>query len=196
MQLALKTAEWLQVAGAAISLVAALASWAAVAQARKIWRSRLLPELHAQEVSILGRNHGDPNRTRFAVHNSGGALAIAAGFGFVSNGIYVRGLFSDGFVRPGETFHVTTEIEPGESDAQGVIFCRDADKTLYAWSLRHEAKLWKKRRLRFWRRIPSDWTEIFAEFYSDVDIRVLTEEQHPGVAREGAGGGGGAVIAF
>lgn len=171
------TPEWAQVLSAVFAALAALAAWASVRQGQRIWRSSLLPELHAQGLFVRDNPFGP--RMAYVVHNAGGGLAKGALFLFAEGNAYVAGAVGDGFIRPDESCRIETDMQrakDGQVSAVGVVSCRDTNEISWAWDTRgnrRQLQRWKAR----WRppKEPLSMREIFERFYPDVDLDALTE---------------------
>jgi hypothetical protein len=173
---------WAPVASAVIAALAALASWRSVCQARAIWRTGLLPDLHGSVVP-------GPHRWGIVVENTGGGLARVAAYALVADNQFDDGLLAkSGFVRPGEGVTVTTAIPvSGSTDVASIeaaLFCEDTTGLLHVWSLDHEHHifrpngLFRRARLRLtrWRSPRGSRRAMLRALYTDPARRADIEE--------------------
>jgi hypothetical protein len=79
----------------------------------------------------------------------------------------------DGFLRPGEGVYVASPMRSRTREATVVMYCRDQDMVLRAWSAQGGRKVYRSRILRR-RSYPAN-DEIFNDFYPDMDFGQITE---------------------
>lgn len=152
--------EWAAVGSAVAAALAAAASWRSVA----LVRAGVLPDLHG--VALANQQTGNIDIT---IRNTGGGIAKAVHVMAVIGGDGIVGPISDGFLRPGEGFHITTPIPQGVPDVAVVLFCRDANEVLRAWSAHGGRKVYRSTILR--RKRYPDNDVIFNDLYPNVDLR-------------------------
>src|ERR1700709_537808 len=165
MPLAVTVTTWLQVAGTLIAAAAALASWAAVVQARKAAEDARQAEHDAALplllilTSIVKLAAGHSSLT-VAVYNASGGIAQDVSILVVGENAYARGV--EGFLRPGETISYSTDVE-ATTESRAGVYGRTADRREFVWNpnaLRRELASADSPR-------PS-WEMIFAAFYDDA----------------------------
>ena len=173
------TAGWLvdaaPVASAVFAAVAATASFLSVRQARRIWEAERRPQLHAQALTFPPPSQ----EVALVIHNGGGKLAKGTGFAVVRAKNYSFGYVLDGFMRPGETAYVTTDLSAGPVDPVAVMFCRDSNENTYAWNLAGD--LWEIPR-RDWlgrkrTHVLTD-KDFLRHFYPEIDAHDLFAKGH------------------
>lgn len=103
---------WLQVIGTLIAALAALASWAAVVQSRRLIDDSRLPALHI-EVSRLSGAGAVDGTAAVAILNAG-ALATRVGFILVTPLGFAQASLPGGFLRPEESASFGTDMQIGE----------------------------------------------------------------------------------
>src|SRR6266511_3818800 len=169
MVIAVSFPTWLQATTTFAAAVAAVASWIAVLQSRRVLKDSRLPLLHA-DASVIGRVAGQTGPTTMAmtIINGGGGLAKGVGFVLVAGGHYGAGRV--GFLFPGQTAYFGIQI-PGSTDARAVIYCRDQDEGSYGWTLAGEKHRFRRTR----RKSFHTDTEIFNHFYPETDFDTLSE---------------------
>ena len=164
---------WQQVAliaGPAIAAIAALASWASVWQARKLGREATAPHLQVQKV-VQSYN----GTIGAVITNAGGGAARGVGIYLTYPPYFVAGPIGHGFLYPGETRVVWTQIPntdpPEETDV--MVLCRDRDGFPHYWTADERHKVFKN-----WHRGPKynkDPYGIFRDFHPAVDLNTLTQ---------------------
>lgn len=172
--MAIGSAGWLEIVASACTALAALASWAAVWQARQMWRAGLLPHLQVQSLSRpLAFNGGA--RLTLEIHNVGGAAARTAHFVAFNDAQRCYGLVPPaGFMKPGGHARIITGLE-APSDRiwtqNGVLFCLDAEGVAHVWSFNGEHRILRSN----WRRKlkTTSIEKAVAAFYPDVDLLTL-----------------------
>lgn len=167
--------EWAPVASAGIAAMAAVASWQAVIQAGRTWKTGLLPEL-LPTVAIVG------SEVSISVDNAGGGPARFASYAMVVGSEFAEGsLSATGYVRAGEGTVVPTGIRVplgGLGGVQGAVFCEDRLGQQHAWSFDgahevYDAHPSRVRRFVRWaaRRSRRNRRAVVASLYSDPTIR-------------------------
>ena len=169
MLIALSAPEWTAVAALA-SALAASASWAAVWQARTIWRSSLLPHLQGQV------NYESDGRLLISVHNAGGGLAVGSMVVCVAGGTQLTTALGTGFLRSDERMVIRTNMfiptsdDPDDDGVKLGLFCRDIDQRSYGWNRRGEPRKFRRTRRKPFHTVG----EMFRAFYPDVgDLNTL-----------------------
>ena len=166
--------EWGPVAASIFAALAASASWAAVAQARREWRRSQQPHLHAQATHAKA-----DDRIDLSIANSGPGIARGVGFALVMGDSYVSGYPRTplpGFLTAGDKTLIRTDLPTDAGpDAKGVASCEDSLGNLHGWNLKGEHKLWRRKtrilqRTRHWELSGED---ILCEFYPELDLEQL-----------------------
>jgi hypothetical protein len=157
--------EWAPVATAVAAAGAALASWRAVILTTRA----ILPDVQAQLLANVVTGCFD-----VVIRNSGGGIVKGLHFMLVADRDGAVGPVHDGFLGPGEGFHVeTTAPTRGRRDARLVIFYRDANEVLRAWSHHGQRKAFRSRLLRR-KQYPNN-DRIFGAFYPNVTLHGVGE---------------------
>lgn len=155
------------VAGPAIAAIAAVASWAAVVQARRLAREEKSPLLMVQKI-ITDKTIG------VVLTNAGGGAARGVSvllsyppYGFEES-------IGTGFLFPGQTrvlrSNIRVEGEGIETDV--MAFCRDRDGFPHFWNAEEKHKVFKTR----FRRRPEyghALRDVFREMHPQVDFDEL-----------------------
>jgi hypothetical protein len=148
----------------ALAAVAAGASWASVFQARRFAREATSPLLQVQITA-------HPDQTIGAVvTNAGGGMARGAGICLVYPPYVAAASLVHGFMQPGDTHHVVTDIAITTPDVATsvVVHCRDKYSFPHYWSANEDHYVgrtrWPQRRPRY-----RDIRESFMELYPDVN---------------------------
>ncbi|MBS1894713.1 MAG: hypothetical protein JST59_25715 [Actinobacteria bacterium] len=152
--------SWLQFASTLVAAAAAVASWAAVLQTRRLVRDSRLPVLHIE----VGRTEGTgavDGTAAVTVLNAGNALATRVGFFVITPDALVQA--SLGFLRPDEIASFATDLQIDES-FQALAYGRSQDGEEYAWDYSGD-----RRRVRSKGPLPT-WEEILDSFYPGVDF--------------------------
>jgi hypothetical protein len=153
---------WLQVAGTFIAATAALASWAAVVQSRRLIRDSRLASLHIEVSRVVGS--GAVNGTAaITILNAGNALATRVGFVVASGEAVAQASLPGGFLRPGDSASFGTDMRLSD-DFQAVVYTRSPDGDEYVWDHHGE-----RRQLKPKSRLPT-FEEILGRFYPEIDI--------------------------
>lgn len=126
-------------AGAAFAALAAGASWASVAQTRKLMRESAQPELHVQKLHVAAHAASAREFVALVIYNAGSGIAKQTGFCFVSGEQLSEGFVGNGFLRSNETAHIGTDLA-ATSAARGVVFCITRENEAHVWSLEGERK--------------------------------------------------------
>jgi len=158
---------WLQVGSTAAAAAAAIASWVAVVQARKIAQEAREAETEALlPLLLVSLNFNLPGVGQptmgVALYNAGGSVAKNVAVLLVAEDAYARQVV--GFLRPGETVTFGSEL-PATDAARAVAYTRSQDGRDLVWD--HEGE---RRELG---RPPSGWPAwkaTFEVFYPDEDL--------------------------
>jgi hypothetical protein len=126
-------AEGAQVAGTAFAALAAGASWASVAQTRKLMRESTQPELHVQTLHVGPQRSSAGKHLALVIYNAGSGIAKQTGFCFVSGGQLCEGFVGSGFLRSNETAHIGTDLSAGPT--HGVVFCITRENEAHVWNV-------------------------------------------------------------
>jgi hypothetical protein len=157
------------VAGPAAAAIAALASWASVLQARRISREAARPELVIQKVVDT-----ETQTIGAIVTNTGSAPARGAGLYLSFPPYKVNGPLGHGFMFPGDTRRVWTQIPAvGNVETDVLVLCRDNRSVPHYWNAaeKHvESKDWRRRP-----RYRKDLAKVFEELHPGVNLDDLTE---------------------
>jgi len=159
------------IASPSIAAVAALASWASVWQARKLAREDHAPLLMAQKVVTAGTN-----TIGAVVTNAGGGPARGAGIYLAHPPHKVQGPLGHGFLYPGQSRYVQTNIPATEVETDVMVLCRDRESYPHFWNAQEEHRVYKtlfRRRPNYQRDMP----KVFAKFHPSVDLNALTPAQ-------------------
>jgi len=165
--LAVAFPTWLQVGSTTTAAAAAVASWVAVVQARKIAQEAREAEAEAMlPLLLVSLNFNLPGVGQptmgVALYNAGGSVAKNVAVLLVAEDAYGRQIV--GFLRPGETVTFGSEL-PATAAARAIAYARSQDGRDLVWD--HEGE---RRELK---RPPSGWPaweETFAVFYPDEDL--------------------------
>jgi len=165
--LAVAFPTWLQVGSSVAAAAAAVASWVAVVQARKIAQEAREAEAEAMlPLLLVSLNFnlsgvGQPTMG-VALYNAGGSVAKNVAVLLVAEDAYARQIV--GFLRPGETVTFGSEL-PATDAARAVAYARSQNGRDLVWD--HEGE---RRELE---HLPSGWPAwdaIFKVFYPDEDL--------------------------
>lgn len=167
MILAVAFPTWLQVGSTGAAAAAAIASWVAVVQARKIAQEARAAEAEAMlPLLLVSLNFNLPGVGQptmgVALYNAGGSVAKNVAVLLVAEDAYARQIV--GFLRPGETVTFGSEL-PATDAARAVAYARSQDGRDLVWD--HEGE---RRELE---RPPSGWPAweaVFEVFYPDEDL--------------------------
>jgi hypothetical protein len=149
-------------AGAAA--VAALASWASVAQSSRWQKRERQPEL-----SIDLSQNLDTNQIQIRVTNTGGGIAKGVNFWALEGSmICAGGLPPHATLAPGAGVTLSTSLIPvkGSRNVRAVVMCRGGDY-MHAWTAAGIHRKWPLRTLGFDRKAPS-FNDQVRELYPDV----------------------------
>src|SRR4051794_5941750 len=127
-------AETAQVAAAVAAAGAAGAAWfTAATNARTFCRS-IQPTLVGQPIAVVDAGQ---SQVHMDVHNAGGGIAFTCAYILVASGDVARGHLAHGTLGSGDYARVRTTIQPPERhrEVRGVVACRDAAGTVWAWRL-------------------------------------------------------------
>lgn len=169
MSTAVAVTTWLQLAGVAIALLAALASWAAVRQAREGTNEIRQTEREARQPLLLlapafSEPAAGPRTMLLSIYNAGD-VAIDVGVILIGDDALARQVIS--FMRPGETVSFGSDVA-ATGDHRALAFAQSKDGDRWVWN---------HNRVR--RRFPGDpsklaeWTAILAVFYPGEDFCVF-----------------------
>ena len=167
MPLAVTVTTWIQVASTLIAAIAAVASWVAVAQARKTAEDARRAEREASlplllvSPTILTPGAGNPTMG-VAVHNAGGGIAQNVAVLLVTDDAYGRHVIT--FLVPGEMVTFGSDLDAGEG-ARVVVYARSSDRRDLIWNADNE-----RRELPGNTSSMPSWETIFAAFYDDSDL--------------------------
>lgn len=167
MILAVAFPTWLQVGSTLAAAAAAIASWVAVVQARKIAQEAREAETEALlPLLLVSLNFNLPGAGQptmgVALYNAGGSVAKNVAVLLVAEDAYARQVV--GFLRPGETVTFGSEL-PATDAARAVAYARSQDGRDLVWD--HEGD---RRELE---RPPSGWPAwdaTFGVFYPDENL--------------------------
>lgn len=126
-----KTADVVQVAAPVLAAVAASASWAAVWQSRKAFKTSLLPQLDG-----YWDNDSDAS-VRLEIHNTGGGVARDPYFYVIGEDRVAEGrIVKTGPLRPGQKQRLSTDLPrlDAGSEIVGVLCCLDWAGRWHVWS--------------------------------------------------------------
>jgi hypothetical protein len=158
--------QWAAVASAAFAAVAALASWAAVWQAREISLSTQLPKLH-----IVVSENIDTGEIRVHIANDIGGLARDVAFAVVAGGQSCFGsLPPTAMLQPGDSATLVTPLRTSSREIPAIVSCRDSLGRLHVWAVDGKHRVWPRRRWLV--RLPlgqpkgGDW--VFQKFFPDA----------------------------
>jgi hypothetical protein len=159
------------VAAPVIAALAALASWASVWQARKLGREANAPHLMAQKMAY-------PDGTIGAVITNAGGGAARGAFVYLAHPpYYATSSLGHGFLFPGETRHLRTNIPLVEGiETDVLVFCRDKNSFGHWWNADEDHRCYKTRLLRR-PRYRKDVHAVFREFHPAIDLGTLTQAQ-------------------
>lgn len=132
----------------------------------RLTQERLQPRLQGYGLVRDGR-------TWATVRNTGGTAAEAAHIMLVAGSDGFVTTIGDGFLRPGEGLYVASPILSVTREADVVMYCRDQDMVLRAWSAQGGRKVYRSRIFR--RRTYPANNVIFNDFYPSVDLKQITE---------------------
>jgi hypothetical protein len=156
------------VAAPAFAAIAALASWASIFQTRRLAREESSPQLQIQKVAASDGTIG------VVITNAGGGAARGAGFYLSSPPYYAGSALGHGFIFPGETREVWTQIAVTDPPTQidVLALCRDRRSFVHYWTADERHRILKnwRRRPKYSRDVPS----IFRKFHPEVDLNALT----------------------
>lgn len=169
MILAVTSTTWVQLGGVAVALLATLAAWAGVKQARDAAREvrdsereARLPLLLLSQASV-GSSHR-PSTLALSIYNAGD-VAVDVAVILVGEGAYARGPV--GVVRPGETVNFGSDIA-GTDRSRAVAFGRSRDGTRWVWDRDRN-----RRELAGDHAADPTWEAIFGTFYPGEDLGPL-----------------------
>src|SRR4051812_19956069 len=161
MIFAVTPTTWIQLGGVVVALLAALAAWAGVKQARDAAREvrdsereARLPLLLLSTASVGTQQRG--TTLALAVYNVGD-VAVDVAVILVGEDSQARGPV--GVVRPGETVNFGSNIV-GTDRVRAVAFGRSRDGARWVWDHNRNRK-----ELAGDHRIDPTWEAIFAAFY-------------------------------
>jgi hypothetical protein len=155
--------DWTAAGGASAAAVAAIASWRAV----HLTQVRLQPRLQGSAL-----RHAD-GTIGAVVRNTGGSAAEGVHVMLVIGNSGFVATIGDGFLLPGEGARVESPIRSDARKAELVMFCRDRDMTLRAWSSQGNESQYRKRITR--RRWYPDNNVIFNDLVPGIDLRSVRE---------------------
>lgn len=167
MSLAVAFPTWLQVGSTFAATAAAVASWVAVVQARKISQEAREAEAEALlPLLLVSLNFNLPGAGQptmgITLYNAGGSVAKNVAVLLIAEDAYARQIVS--FLRPGETVTFGSEL-PATDAARAVAYARSQDGRDLAWD--HEGERRELER-------PSSgwpaWEVIFDAFYPGEDL--------------------------
>jgi hypothetical protein len=165
---------------AGASAVAAIASCASVWQARQALNAGVRPNLQV-DPQAWGVAGDAERRAHFLIHNAGGGIARMVTCLLVTEARYISGPVGIGFVRPGETYRIRTNMPvaafvPGEP---GIVVALDVRGRGHIWDTSgRRVRDWRLRRLRWrLRRHTSSLRDLFGLRYPNFDLTTL--EQGP-----------------
>lgn len=169
MIFAVTPTTWIQLGGVAAALLAALAAWAGVKQARDAAREvrdsereARLPLLLLSTASVGTQQRG--TTLALAIYNAGD-VAVDVTVILVGEDSHAGGPV--GVVRPGETVNFGSNIA-GTDQARAVAFGRSRDGTGWAWN--HDRN---RRQLGGADRFAPTWEAIFGAFYPGESLERL-----------------------
>jgi hypothetical protein len=169
--LGLTAADWAQVGSALFAAVAAGASWATVAQARRERKRRETPDIHMRVIQRLPSNEVDIH-----VVNYGGP-AKDVRFCVVESGQVAYGtLPPNGHIDPGEHRTLTTALVAADEKAPAIGYVAGFNllgDRMFVSSLNGDERRWRFRRRFLPDRKTSDH-DVLKAFYPDIgDITAL-----------------------
>jgi hypothetical protein len=160
---AVSVTSWLQLAGTLVAAAAAVASWAAVVQARRsaeearqAERESMLPVLLVSPT-ILTPGAGHPTMG-VSIYNAGGGIAQNVAVLLVAEDAFGRHIVT--FLRPGETVTFGSDLDATDS-ARAVVYGRSADNRDFVWNADNY-----RRELPGGASPMPSWETIFGAFYS------------------------------
>jgi hypothetical protein len=158
------------IVGPIAAAIAALASWASVLQARRFAREASSPHLQIQMVV-----DSNSNTIGAVISNAGGGAARGVGVYLTHPPYYVHGAVGHGFLFPGETREVWTQIPATEAETDVLAFCRDKDSIPHYWNAKEEHRSFTdwRGRPRYRRDIPA----VFREFHPGISLDSLMRVQ-------------------
>jgi hypothetical protein len=165
--LAVAFPTWLQVGSTVAAAAAAVASWVAVVQARKIAQEARDAEAEALlPLLLVSLNFNLPGAGQptmgVALYNAGGGVAKNVAVLLVAEDAYARHVV--GFLRPGETVTFGSEL-PATDAARAVAYARSQDGRDLVWD--HEGE---RRELKWPHSGWPAWEAIFGIFYPEEDL--------------------------
>jgi hypothetical protein len=154
---------------------AGISLWA-VLQNRAFIQHQARPELHGQTLvpkrSIVHEAH--QNYLALVIHNAGGGMAKQAAYVLASGNQFATQFLGTGFLRPGETAHIETQLLALTSswgDALGVLICRDLEERTWVWNLAGERRELKRKKGRPFYTAADAW----AEFYPQMPLSSMEQ---------------------
>lgn len=165
--------DWAAVAGAVFTAAAAGAALLTTRQGRQLIESAERPMLEAQVLADPGTR-----MLRLAIINTGRGVARGTNFAVHALGHVTDNVVGDGYVGPGERFHVTTDIGPlptpaGQmradlADLGVLVVYRDAEA--FAHYRTHTGKHYVPRTLIRRRPKYPDRVAVFKKLYPHIPI--------------------------
>jgi hypothetical protein len=169
MVLAVASTTWIQLCGVTVALLAALAAWAGVRQARDAAREVRDSEREARlPLLLLSRasvgSQGRPGTLALAVYNAGDVGADIEVI-LVGDGMYAYSPV--GVMRPGETVNFGSNI-PATEHSRAFAFGRSRDGAGWAWDHNRNRK-----KLSADQAIEPSREAIFATFHPSESLDAL-----------------------
>lgn len=170
------------VAAPAISAVAAGASWASVAQARKLAREARNPIL---SVNVIFTPNDDGSKTMGAIiRNIGEGAARGVGFVLCRAPYLTAGPVGDTYLLPGEARRIWTAIPRDEAvETHALVLCRDRESYAHYWTENEDhrvLKTWLRRRPKY----AGDAVVAFGEYFPDSNVAHAAEVEYSVLGRQ------------
>jgi hypothetical protein len=165
--LAVAFPTWVQFGSTLAAAAAAIASWVAVVQARKIAEEAREAEAESLlPLVLLSLNFNLPGVGQptmgVELYNAGGGVAKNVAVLFVAEDAYARQVV--GFLRPGESVTFGSELRATDQ-SRAVVYARSQDGRDLVWD--HEGE---RRELEVVPPGFPSWEMSFAAFYPDEDL--------------------------
>jgi hypothetical protein len=153
-------ATGLQVGSTVAAAAAAIASWFAIGQSRKLNQETRSPDL-VVTASFINAGQRKPHMG-VTIVNAGGGIARHVSFIIATSRQVARCPVASGILLPGEVANFGSDMD-ADSEHRAVVYARGPDGD-FAWNLDGE-----KREIERRRTLPSSET-IFKAFYPDIDL--------------------------